>query len=543
MITKDGLSLMSRLRVGLVVLGGLFALVLGVVWLGAPMVARTVAQDDDFTLTIMHTNDAHAHHDPDSDGIGGVIRQATVVQQIRDEVPYSLLVDAGDRFTGSIFHSFYQGWDSARVMNRLGYDAMVLGSYEFTHGADRLVDFINVLDVPVVVANVDFSGLPELAGETHPVIVKDFDGHKVGVIGITQGDSRLRPVPEAVFDTAYVDVVQTAVDELQADGVQAIVLLSHLGYFNDLDIATQVSGVDVIVGADSETLLTNTAHDDAEGPYPTVIESAAGEPVLVVQAWQHNRVMGRLDVTFDAEGALSAWDGDVIFLTSDIPDDPDMASLVEQLRGQLPDFMDEVLGETEISLAGDAAVCRFEECNMGNLIADALRNATNAEIAFHNGGAIRDSIAAGTVTVGDVLDVLPFNNTFVIFELSGADVIAALENSVSHVEATDGTGRFLQVSGLRFTWDGTLSMGQRIVSVEVQTSGGDYDVLDPDEIYSIATNDYLFAGGDDYGMFAENSSADYDFGRTLDEIVRLYIRQNSPLAISQTEGRIKRLDR
>lgn len=500
------------------------------------------AQDEGFTLTIMHTNDVHAHYDPGED-YGGIARQATLVKEIRAEVDHSLLLDAGDRFTGSMFHSYYQGLDSVRTMNELGYDAMVLGSYEFTHGADKLADFLDLLDFPVVVTNVDFSDSPELDGKVKPYIIIEIDGEQIGIIGVTQGDSRIRPIPELKFDTNYETVVQTAVDALTEEGVNKIILISHLGYFNDLDLATRVSGVDVIVGGDSNTLLSNTPHPDAEGPYPGVITSASGEPVLVVQAWLYLQVMGRLDVTFDDEGVLIDWSGDAIFLTDEIEDDPDMVTLIEDLRAPLPDFLNNVLGESDVRLEGEREVCRFEECNMGNLITDALRNATGAQIAVHNGGGIRASIDSGEITVGDVLEVLPFNNTFVIFELSGADLVAALENSVSRVEATEGTGRFLQVSGLRFTWDGTREAGRRILSVEVLNEDGDYEVLDPDEVYTIATNDYLFAGGDDYIMFAENSSADYDFGRTLDEIVRSYIQQNSPINYPPNEGRIKRVDR
>lgn len=515
-------------------------LLIGLVLLGA---VAAQAQDDDFQITIMHTNDAHAHHVPDNDDLGGVARQATVVKQIRAEVDHSLLVDAGDRFTGSVFHSFYQGWDSAQVMDQLEYDAMVLGSYEFTHGVDLLANFIDVLDFPVVVANVDFSAVRELAGEAQPYVVVNFEGAQVGIIGVTQGDSRLRPIPEIVFYTNYAEIVQDAVDELTAQGINKIILLSHLGYFNDLDLATQLSGIDVIVGADSNTLLTSSANPDADGPYPTVIESADGEPVLVVQAWMYNRVLGRLDVVFDSLGVATEWSGDSIFLTAEIEDDPDMQVLVDRLSAQLPIFLDEIVGETETYLQGEREVCRHEECNLGNLITDAMRSVTDAQIAFHNGGGIRASIEAGEINVGQVLQVLPLHNTFVVFELSGADIIAALENSVSHVEATEGTGRFLQVSGLRFTWDGANPQGQRIVSVEVEGANGDYEILDPDDEYTVVTNDYLFAGGDDYTMFAENSRNDYDFGRTLDEIVRLYIRQNSPIAMAESEGRIKRLDR
>ncbi|NWF70848.1 MAG: 5'-nucleotidase C-terminal domain-containing protein [Chloroflexi bacterium] len=494
-----------------------------------------------YTLTIMHTNDAHAQHEPDGDGNGGAALEAAVVNQIRAEVANTLLLDGGDRFTGSIFHTFYRGLDSARIMNALGYNAMVTGSYEFTHGGTVLAAFVEALDFPVVVANVDFSGAPELAGLIPPYTVLEVGGEQIGIIGVTRADARVRPVPGVVFSDDYVGSVQAAIDALNAEGVNKIILLSHLGYFDDLQIATELSSVDVIIGSDTNTLLSNTLQD-AEGPYPAVTESAEGTPVLVVQAGQRNRYLGRLDTEFDAEGVLAAWGGDTIALTVDITPDPQIQALVEELRAPLGDFLNQNIGSTEMLLDGTRESCRFVECNLGNLITDAMRVYTGAQIGLHNGGGIRASIEAGDITVADVLNVLPFSNTVVTFELSGIDIVAALENSVSRIDATEGTGRFLQVSGLRFSYDGSQPAGQRVTNVEVQNRSGDYDVLDPDDVYTIVTNDFLYAGGDDYSMFAQNSGAGFDFGVTLDEVVREYITANSPLRIG-TEERITRLDR
>jgi 5'-nucleotidase/UDP-sugar diphosphatase len=506
-----------------------------------PLSTATQAQDDAaYTLTIMHTNDSHASHD-DDDGEGGVARMATLVKEIRAEAPNSILVDAGDRFTGSVFHSFYQGLDSAQVMVELGYDAMVLGSYEFTHGAATLADFVDQLDFPVVVANVDFSNSADLNGEIFPTTVLDVGDEQIGIVGITTGDSRIRPIPELDFSVDYVPIAQQYIDELRDQGINKIVLLTHIGYFNDLELATQLDGVDVIVGGDSETLLSNT-DEDAEGPYPAVTHSLSGEPVLVVQAGNRNNYLGRLDVTFDAEGVPITWEGNTVFISADIEPDEDMTALVEDLREPIGDFLSREVGASDVLLVGEEEVCRFEECNMGNLITNALLDITDADLAVQNGGGIRASIEPGAVTVDDVLKVLPFNNTFVIFELSGADFIAALENGVSRVNDTDGTGRFLQVAGMRYSYDGSQEEGRRIVSVEVLNQDGEYEPIDTDEVYTIATNDFIFAGGDDYTMFAENSDNGYDFGRPLEEIVRFYIENNSPIDIG-VEGRITRIDR
>jgi 5'-nucleotidase / UDP-sugar diphosphatase len=505
------------------------------------LVVSSAHAQDSYSLTIMHTNDTHAHHEPDADGNGGVAIQATVVHQIREEVENSLLLDAGDRFTGSIFHTFYRGQDNAQIMNLLGYDAMLTGSYEYTHGAQVLADFVSEVEFPVLVTNVDFSGSPELVDAILPYVILEVGGEQIGILGVTQADSRVHPVTGVVFSSDYAGIAQTAIDDMTSQGVNKIILISHLGYFADLELATQLSGLDVIVGSDTNTLLSNTL-PDAEGPYPAVTQNADGDPALVVQAYFYNLVMGRLDAEFDADGVLTSWSGDAISLTADITPDPDMAELVAQLSEPIGDFLNQAVGETTALIDGTREVCRFAECTMGNLIADAMREYGGTQIALQNGGGIRASIEVGEISVQEVLDVLPFSNTITTFELSGLDIVAALENSVSRIDSTEGTGRFLQVSGLRFSYDGSRPAGQRVTDVEVMDSSGNYDVLDPDEVYTVAANDYLYAGGDDYAMFAENAREGVDFGVTLDEVLREYIVTHTPLTVA-LEDRITRVDR
>ena len=499
------------------------------------------AQDDTYQLTIMHTNDAHSHYIVDPEDEGGAARQATVVKDIRAENPNTLLLDGGDRFTGSVLHSYHQGQDSAQVMVELGYDAMVLGSYEFTHGAAVLAEFVDALDFPVVVANVDFSQSPELNGKISPYILVEVGGEMIGVTGVTRGDARLRPIAELSFRTDYIEAVQEQVDIMRGEGINKIVLISHLGYFDDLEMGTLLDGVDVIVGADTNTLLSNT-DEEAEGPYPAVTESATGETVLIVQAGLYNEYLGQLNVDFDANGMITNWSGDTILLAPEIAQDEDMLALLAELVAPIDTFLNEVVGTTASDLDGTEETCRFQECALGNIITDALRAETGAQIAVQNGGGIRASIEAGDITIGDVQLVLPFNNTYVIFELSGEDIIAALENGVSRVDADEGTGRFLQVSGLRYSYDSSQEVGRRIVSVEVQDEDGEWDIIDPDEVYTVATNDYLYAGGDGYEMFSDNSDNGYDYGVVLEEIVRNYIAAISPVSIT-LEGRIIQLER
>ncbi|MCY4023937.1 MAG: 5'-nucleotidase C-terminal domain-containing protein [Anaerolineaceae bacterium] len=510
------------------------------------LVAPLSAQDESFELTIMHTNDVHAEHEPDRDGNGGAARQATVVRQIRDEVANSLLLDGGDRFTGTLFHIQWMGQDSAQIMNMIGYDAMTLGNHEFDNGDDVLAAFIDALEFPVVTANVDFSESPHLAGKIEPMVTLDVAGESIGIIGLVTPDSEIlaSPGPELVFEHDLATVAQNAVDDLTAAGVNKIILLTHIGYEADIEVAQQVSGVDVVVGGHTNTFLSNR-YTGAIGEYPTVLESASGEPVLVVQASARTHYLGRLDLEFDGAGVLSDWEGDAILLSRYIAAAPDVADLVAGLAEPIAALRQQVVAEAAVKLDGARSICRVEECNLGNLIADALREETGAQITYMNGGGIRSDIEAGVITMGHILTVQPFNNVTSTFDLTGSDVLAMLENSVSRIQLNEqgqvqrggASGRFLQISGARFSIDPTQEVGSRIVSVEVLNDMGEFEPLDPEAVYSIAGNNYVRTGGDGYSVLEENAINPYDGGRVDFNVTLDYLVANSPVSPA-TEGRI-----
>jgi 5'-nucleotidase len=533
------------------------SLAVGILLLVVLVIPLAFAQEDEtFSLTIMHTNDEHAAHEPDANGDGGAARQASVVEQIRSEVENSLLLDGGDRFTGTLFHVQYRGQDSAMLMNALGYDAMTLGNHEFDDGSDVLAAFIIALDFPVVTANVEFSESAELAGLVEPWVILEVGDENIGIIGLVTPETEIlsKPAPELVFDHDLIGVTQGIVDELTAMGINKIILLTHIGYNADLEVAQGVSGVDIVVGGHTNTFLSNT-YQGAAGEYPTVLTGAADEPILVVQASTRTKYLGRLDVQFDANGVLTDWSGDAILLSRYIPADPEISDMVVELAEPIEELRATLIGETGVFLVGDRAVCRHAECNLGNLITDAMIAETGAQIALENGGGIRANIPnedtpealtldeIAPVTLGDVLTVLPFGNLVSTFELSGADLWAALEHSVSRAEnpENEGTGRFLQVSGLRFSWDGSQEVGSRIVSVEVRDENGEFAPLDLEATYTIVSNDFTRNGGDGFEMFRDNAINPYDFGRPLDQVVTDYIADNSPV-MPEVEGRITRVD-
>jgi 5'-nucleotidase/UDP-sugar diphosphatase len=473
---------------------------------------------------------------------GGVARRATEIAKVRAEVGNVLLVDAGDEFQGTLFYTKYKGEEAQRFMNEMGYQAMAVGNHEFDDGPGVLGSFVRGAKFPVLSANLDVSQEPELAGLIKPYVVLQVGSEKVGVVGLTTEDVAINSSPgPRVAVKSVVAAAKAAVAELEKAGVNKIVALSHAGFGADQQVAAAVDGLDVIVGGHTHTYLSNT-DPAAEGPYPVVVKSPGGKPVLIVSDAAYAKALGRLDVTFDADGVPTAWQGNPITLDASVPEDAQLLAEAQSLNAPLEALRSQVIGSATANLIGDRTVCRFEECTMGDLITDAMLWATAKEgtqIAFENGGGVRAGIQAGNVSLGNVLEVLPFGNTLATFELSGADVWAALENGVSRAEnpANEGTGRFAQVAGLRYTWNPKLPAGARLVSVEVKNPDGTYSPLDLKATYKVATNDFNRRGGDDYKMFAEKAINPYDFGPTLDKVVADYIAAHSPITRA-VEGRV-----
>jgi 5'-nucleotidase/UDP-sugar diphosphatase len=518
--------------------------------------APAAAQDGgEFTLTVLHTNDVHGRIDEfDGQGntcdeeeaaagecFGGVARRMTMVNQVRSESPNVVLLDAGDQFQGTLFYTQYKGGAAQEMMNALGYDAMAVGNHEFDDGPGTLGSFIRGVNFPVLSANIDDSAEPELAGAIQPYTIVDVNGEQVGVIGYTTEDAAIlsSPGPNVVFNNIE-ENVQAAVDELTAQGVNKIVAVSHAGFARDRQVAQQVTGLDVIVAGHTHTYLSNE-DEDAEGPYPVVVDGPDGNPVLLVSDFTRAQYLGRLDATFDENGVVTAYEGGPILLDNSVEKDAGIQARVEALAAPVTELMNLPVGTASVDLDGERSSCRFGECTMGNLITDAMLWSTATEgtqIALTNGGGIRASIPAGEVSLGDVLTVLPFGNLISTFEVSGAELVEALENGVSRAgnPENEGTGRFAQVSGLRYSWNPNQPAGARIVSVEVLNEDGSYSPIDMNATYKVASNDFVRNGGDDYQSFVGARNA-YDFGAALDEAVARYITTFGPVA-PELEGRV-----
>lgn len=522
----------------------------------APLAAR------DFTLTILHTNDVHARIDQvtasgsscSADNaarqrcFGGYARLSTQLAALRASRPNAITLDAGDVFQGTLFYTLAKSDAVKPFLGALGYDAMTLGNHEFDDGPAELARFLEGLTVPVVAANVDASREPLLRGRWQAHRIIEIGGERIGIVGLTTPETTITSSPgETIGFGAPIEALRREVSALQAAGVNKIVALTHLGATVDADLARQVDGVDIYVGGHSHTLLHNGEDPRRQGPYPLVVRTPSGAPALIVQAYYGGLFLGDLQVTFDGAGVVTRWEGDTIPMDARIARDPGIQAMVDRMAAPLAELRARQVGVATATLDGSSARCRFAECTLGNLIGDAMLAAasgTQARIAIQNGGGIRTSIPAGPITLGQVLEVLPFSNTLATLRLTGADIVAALEHGVSRADdaRNEGTGRFPQVAGLRFGFDPSKPVGSRIRAVEVRTAAGGFAPIDPNAIYPVATNDFLRKGGDGYAMFRDKAIDAYDAGPNLEDVLTAHIQALGGTVTPTLEGRVVRID-
>ncbi len=499
-------------------------------------------QANRFELRILHTNDHHARIEPVRTGdrtLGGVAQRMTLIKQIRAASTATkepvLLLDAGDIFQGTLYFNQYLGMADLEFYNAMGYDASTIGNHEFDRGPETLAKFIDGAKFPVISANINIGSASPLSGRVKRWITKDINGEKIGIFGLTTEDTPVLASPGPGVDfTSAVTAAREAVAELQALGVNKIIALTHVGFAVDQQIAQQVNGVDIIIGGHSHTPVGNIPGTAA--PYPLVSRTPNSDPVLIVTDWEWGKFLGDLNVVFDRQGKLVSWAGRPIAVDSSITPDPEFVSKIEQYAAPIKAFTQQTVARTAVDLTrGD----RTLESNLANLITDAILAKTRpagAQVVIMNTGGIRTDIPAGEITVGQILENMPFGNTVALVDITGSQIKAALENGLSQVE--NRAGRFAQVSGLRYVWNPQAPVGSRVVDVQVRSASGGFQPLDPNATYRVATNNFMLNGGDGYAVFTQGRNP-VDTGFILTDVLIDYLKANSP-ANPQIEGRIVR---
>lgn len=508
-------------------------IVRGLEWAEKNTEQPTTPEEEAFELSILHVNDTHAH-------VEAFPQLMTAVNEARASRENSLLLHAGDVFSGTLYFNEFLGQADLEFMNAMNFDAMTFGNHEFDLGGSdeghkALTEFVKGAKFPMITANIDFSKDPLFAGmfsDSYAVtteqgkiyngIIKEIDGEKVGIFGLTTEETEILSSPGSIAFENYIEEANKAVAALEAQGVNKIIALTHIGYNdnakvdNDLLLAKNVEGIDIIVGGHSHTKL------DGPDIVNTNTIGEAKDATLIVQANEYGKFLGTLDVSFDKNGVVTEYDGQLIEIAKVAADEAGL-KMFEPYKKRVDEVSNQEIGielgaplENPRSNEEDLFSVRANETILGNLITDAMliksQKYTDKEVvmALQNGGGIREAIPAGKVTVGQIITVLPNGNTLSLMDVTGAELKAAFELAVEN--APKEKGGFLQVSGGRVTYDSSKPAGERIVSVELLNEDGTSTALEDGKTYTVATNAFTAIGGDGFTMF----KAAYDDGRVTD---------------------------
>ena len=531
-----------------------------------------------YDLTILHINDHHSHLksnrlDLKLDGkrtrvaAGGMPAVKAAIDRLSSASTNVVKLHAGDAITGDLYYTLFKGEADAALMNTVCFDAFALGNHEFDDGDAGLVKFLDHLHsgackTSVLAANVKPKVGTPLAKKAQddyikPSIVLERGGEKIGIVGIDIVNKTVNSSnPDAT--TKFLDEATSAqveIDKLKAAGVNKIVLLTHIQYANDIAMAGKLSGVDVIVGGDSHSLLGEEFAAfglRAEGPYPTAVKNADGDTVCVVQAWEYAKVVGELKVSFDDDGRVTSCAGTPHLLLGDsfkrknadrkrvelegaaraavtaeveaspvlsvVKDDASAAELLAGYAGKVDALKKDVIGQSAALLcleripgqgkskACDKAATASNGSDITNIVAKGFLNMAKAsDIAIQNGGGVRVDVLEGPVTIGTAYTLMPFANTLVELSMSGAEVKQVLEDAFDYAMSEGGsTGAYPYAAGLRWSVDSSRPKGERFSNLEVNSRlTGSWAPLGASATYKVVTNSYIARGKDGYLTFKD----------------------------------------
>lgn len=444
----------------------------------------SAALAEEFKLGVVSSNDSHGHiqsfrHNGE-EGWGGMARRRVAIQTARADTDYYWMVlDAGDVFQGTPISNLLTGFLDIECMNQMGYDAMCLGNHEFDFGYDLIRGRMPDANFPMLCCNVidKERGVPV----AEPYHIFRRGNYRVGVIGITT-ETLLGETNPRVAD--YVDVydpvpiVKSLARYLRSIGVDIVIAVGHQGYGRDIEMAKEIPELDVIVGGHTHTKLDE----------PTRVGD-----VLVTQSWEWGKQIGVMKVTFERDSAderfrLVSYENEYVPMSPDLPEDDGMKAFIADYDQRFSKEMDKVVCTALQDFPVDNV--RLEENALASLIADSMRSATEADVAYFNGGNFRAGLSEGTVTFGDLYGVLPYDNFLMKVPMPGWKLIEILE----YAGFQYGDGGFPQVSGLRLEY----------VDMELVTAlvlkDGEYVPIDPDAEYTFLTTDFMAIGGDGFPM-------------------------------------------
>lgn len=485
---------------------------------------------DSIEAVIIHTNDVHGRI-LEEKGVIGDAKAAAVIEEERSKVENTIVVDAGDAFQGLPISNSTKGEDRANIMNQVGYDAMAVGNHEFDFGMDQAIKYKETLNFPLLSANTYVNGARVFEASTIVDKTPTVVGDEFVVIGVTTPETAIKTHPKNIEGVTFADPiteVNKVIDEVEARALadnrvyNNYIILAHLG----VDATTPVEwrGSTLAEALSQNSKLAGKRVIVIDGHSHTVQSATYGDNVTYNQTGSYLNNIGK--VTLKSEQLLGEASLISAADTASVTPDALITELVNEIKVKYEAENAQVVIENNpIELNGERSNVRVRETNLGNAVTDAIYAygqtgfSNKTSLAVTNGGGLRATIAKDQpVTKGDIIAVLPFGNIISQITVTGQQIQDMFTKSLSSALQTDketgkflldengaplfeASGGFLQISGATVFYDPTLPVKERVLLIGIlNPETGEYDDLDLEKTYYLATNDFLAAGGDGYTM-------------------------------------------
>lgn len=485
---------------------------------------------DSIEAVIIHTNDVHGRI-LEEKGVIGDAKAAAVIEEERSKVENTIVVDAGDAFQGLPISNSTKGEDRANIMNQVGYDAMAVGNHEFDFGMDQAIKYKETLNFPLLSANTYVNGARVFEASTIVDKTPTVVGDEFVVIGVTTPETAIKTHPKNIEGVTFADPiteVNKVIDEVEARALadnrvyNNYIILAHLG----VDATTPVEwrGSTLAEALSQNSKLAGKRVIVIDGHSHTVQSATYGDNVTYNQTGSYLNNIGK--VTLKSEQLLGEASLISAADTASVTPDALITELVNEIKVKYEAENAQVVIENNpVELNGERSNVRVRETNLGNAVTDAIYAygqtgfSNKTSLAVTNGGGLRATIAKDQpVTKGDIIAVLPFGNIISQITVTGQQIQDMFTKSLSSALQTDketgkfildengaplfeASGGFLQISGATVFYDPTLPVKERVLLIGIlNPETGEYDDLDLEKTYYLATNDFLAAGGDGYTM-------------------------------------------
>lgn len=478
-------------------------------------------------LKILHWNDFHSANIPfkvtkkeipelsDSLGfIGGYAYLSAYLNKFKDT--NTITLHAGDDFQGSPSSTVTKGKSQIDILNLILPDAFTIGNHEFDYSLDTLLK--NLKDAKFNVINCNLIDKETKNNIFKPYQIFERNNIKIAVIGVITRDLITLTLKDNIKNITILKEIPTIrkyIKEIsESENPDIFILLSHCGYEDDIIIADSIPELSVIIGGHSHTRIKNPKKENK---------------TIICQAGEKGKYLGVLDLKIDIDGdSVYSYEGKLVpTINEGITPDSIVSNKINEIESESLKGLNEVIGV----LKSDWIRSHDKESNIGNWMSDVIRKFTKADIAFQNSGGIRKNLSAGNITIRDIWEIAPFDNTIVYFKIRGDSIIKLIEHQLN------GFAEKLQVSGLKYKYDDSKPLNNRLIEVRVNGKK-----LNPKKYYIVATNNYVASQGKKYFGFNINPSIITDTQKEGKELFIEYVKKQKVIN-SRIENRMIKVNK